>query len=147
MTTPTPLTGDALKARVADLGQLPQDRAAIECGYATETGKPRIAAFKQALMDAHGLVFAKPSKGTGSKGKPLSFKVTAGKTGNIVMAGGYAKLIGVEPSGEVVISHQGSQLVLTAATPTPTATPEPVGEAAVVTYDSTPAAAPALTPF
>lgn len=146
MTIPTPLTGDALKARVAELGQLPQDRAAIECGYATEAGRPRIAAFKQALMEAHGLVFAKPSRSSGgSKGKPLSFKVTAGKTGNIVMAGGYARLIGVEPGGEVHISHQGSQLILTAATPTPTATPEPVGEAAVITYDTTPA--PAVTPF
>lgn len=140
----TKLTGNDLKAKVLELGQLPEADAAIACGYVTAEGKAQVAAFKNALLEAHGLAFAKPSRGGGSKGKPLSFSVTAGKTGNIVLAGGYGALIGIEPGGKVAIAHQGNSLVITAAVDAcmaPAAAPEPV----VVTYDdSMPERTPAM---
>lgn len=149
---PTALTGDALKAKLAELGQAPENVAAIECGYVSKAGKASLAAFRQAQLEAHGLALSK-SAGSARKGKRLSFVVTTGKTGNIVMAGGYAALLGVEPGGQVAIKHDGNSLVLTAVDVTPTATTaevcpavRPVDAAApVVTYDSTPALELAVT--
>lgn len=150
--TTTPLTGDALKARLAELGQTDEGAAAIACGYVSKTGKASLAAFRQARLEAHGLALGAP-RATGSrKGKPLSFTVTTGKTGNIVMAGGYSALLGIAPGGQVQIRHQGDALILTAADSAPAA---PVVDATpVVTYDTPlaapqpePAAAAAVCPF
>jgi hypothetical protein len=124
---PTALTGDALKTRVAELSPMAESDIAIACGYVSAAGKAKLSAFKDALLAAHGLSL-KPAKPAGRKGKPLSFQVTAGKTGNIVLAGGYAALLGIEPGGTVQIAHQGNALILTAAV-----TAEPV-----VTYDAAP---------
>lgn len=148
------LTGEQLKAKLAELGQVPESTAAIECGYATKAGKAAFAAFRQAQLEAHGLALSKPK--TGRKGKPLSFAITAGKAGSIMLASGYASLIGVGPGEQVQIAHHDHQLVITKAgvTPTPTATAEAVVTTAepialpVVTYDATPASVePQLTPF
>lgn len=149
--TTTLLTGDALKARLAELGQADEGSAAIACGYVSKTGKASLAAFRQARLEAHGLALGAP-RATGSrKGKPLSFQVTTGsKNGNIVMAGGYSALLGIEPGGQVQIRHQGDALILTAADTTPAA---PVVDATpVVTYDTPlatpePAVAAAVCPF
>ena len=141
--TTTLLTGDELKAKVAELGPMAESDIAIACGYVSAAGKAKLSAFKDALLAAHGLNL-KPAKAAGRKGKALSFQVTTGKTGNIVMAGGYSALLGIEPGGQVAIRHQGDALILTAAEPVAVdATP-------VVTYDSAPPAAvpePALAPF
>ena len=131
--TTTPLTGDELKARLAELGQTDEGAAAITCGYVSKTGKASLAAFRQARLEAHGLALGAPKATTGRKGKPLSFTVTTGKTGNIVMAGGYSALLGIAPGGQVAIRHQGDALILTAAD---SSTPEPIVDATpVVTYD------------
>jgi len=152
-TQTTALTGDALKAKVAELGPQPESDIAIACGYITANGKAKLSAFKDALLAAHGLSL-KPAKAGGRKGKKLSFTVMTGKTGNIVMAGGYSALLGIEPGGTVQITHQGDALILTAAgVPAPAATAEPVAAigSPVVTYDSVPQPEPALagavTPF
>jgi hypothetical protein len=144
---PTTLTGDALKAKVAELGPMAESEVAIACGYVSAAGKAKLSAFKDALLAAHGLSL-KPAKTTGRKGKPLSFQVTTGKNGNIVMAGGYAARIGVEPGGAVQITHVGNQLILTAAD-APAPQPVPAVGSPVVTYDSVPepALAGAVTPF
>ena len=148
-TQTTALTGDALKAKVAELGPQPESDIAIARGYITANGKAKLSAFKDALLAAHGLSL-KPAKTGGRKGKPLSFTVTTGKTGNIVMAGGYAALMGIEPGGTVQITHVGNQLILTAAD-APAAQPVPAIGSPVVTYDSVPQPEPALagavTPF
>lgn len=130
------LTGDDLKAKLTALGQVDENSAAIACGYVTKAGKASLAAFRQARLEAHGLALGAPKATTGRKGKPLSFTVTTGKTGNIVMAGGYSALLGIAPGGQVAISHQGDALILTAATGTSTAAPVAVDAMPVVTYDS-----------
>ena len=152
-TTTAPLTGDALKAKVAELGPMAESDIAIACGYVSAAGKAKLSAFKDALLAAHGLSL-KPAKATGSrKGKPLSFAVTTGsKNGNIVLAGGYSALLGIEHGGQVTIRHQGNALILTAAS---AAADAPVVDATpVVTYDTPlaaatpePALAAAVTPF
>lgn len=129
------LTGDDLKAKLFELGQTDETAAAIACGYVTKAGKASLAGFRQARLEAHGLALGAP-KATGSrKGKPLSYTVTTGKTGNIVMAGGYSALLGIAPGGQVHIRHQGDALILTASDST---APVPVAVAStpVVTYDS-----------
>lgn len=130
------LTGDDLKTKLSALGQVDENSAAIACGYVTKLGKASLAAFRQARLEAHGLALGAPKATTGRKGKPLSFTVTTGKTGNIVMAGGYSALLGIAPGGQVAISHQGDALILTAATGTSTAAPVAVDAMPVVTYDS-----------
>jgi hypothetical protein len=146
-----PLTGEELKARVAELQPASESDIAIACGYVSEAGKARLSAFKDALLEAHGLALSKP-KGNGRKGKPLSFVVTAGKTGNVVLAGGYSALLGIEPGEQVQIAHNGNQLILTkagaVAAPAPVAAQAVVVTEPVVTYDSAPAAAEReLAPF
>ena len=113
------LTGDALKIRAAELtaALTPEGDAAIACGYVTPEGKARVAAFNRALMEAHGLALPKKRGKGGSKGKPLSYSVTTGKTGAIVLAGGYGALIGSEPGGKVDVKHDGDRLILTVAAP------------------------------
>lgn len=145
-----PLTGDELKAKLAELGQVDEATAALACGYVTKNGKASLAGFRQAQLEAHGLALSKPKGAGGRKGRALSFTVTTSAKGNIVLSGGYSALIGVEPGEQVQVAHDGNTLVLTKAgvtvTPTACAAPEPV----VVTYDTpTPAATPepALTPF
>jgi bifunctional DNA-binding transcriptional regulator/antitoxin component of YhaV-PrlF toxin-antitoxin module len=133
-----PLTGDALIARVDELKPASEASIAIECGYVSESGKARLAAFKSALLDAHGLGLA-PAKGTG-KGRPLSFVVTVGTKGQIVLGGGYSELIGVAPGEQVEIRLQDQALVISkpGAVAAAAACPAVVaGE--VVTYDSAPA--------
>jgi len=136
------LTGEDLKARVAELQPASESDIAIACGYVSEAGKARLSAFKDALLEAHGLALSKPKGAGGRKGKPLSFVVTTGKTGNVVLAGGYSALLGIEPGEQVQIAHQGNQLILTKAgvTATVATSAEPIALAAqpVVTYDSVP---------
>jgi hypothetical protein len=136
-TDTTTLTGDELKAKVAELGPMAESDIAIACGYVSAAGKAKLSAFKDALLAAHGLSL-KPAKAAGRKGKALSFTVTTGKTGNIVMAGGYSALLGIQPGSQVAIRHQGDALILTAAD----STAAPVVDATpVVTYDTPLAAA------
>lgn len=111
------LTGSELKAKITSLGQVDEATAATECGYVSPEGKVKMTAFKNAVLEANGLAFAKPAKAKG-KGKPLSFCVTASKSGSVVLAGGYGALLGIEPGGKVNIQHDpfdGGALVLTKA--------------------------------
>ena len=117
MTKPQPLTGEQLKTRAAELNAAltPEGDAAIACGYVTAEGKPQVSRFNRALMEAHGLALPKQRKASAGRGKPLSFSVTTGKTGAIVLAGGYGALIGSEPGGKVSVEHDGNRLILTVA--------------------------------
>lgn len=129
---PTMLIGDELKAKVAELQPAPESEIAIACGYATKAGKARIAAFKDALLVAHGLGLKKaPRTGTG-RGRELGYRVTATAKGAIILAAGYGQLIGVQPGAEVVIAREGDTLVLKASGVTTLAEPSN----SVVTYDS-----------
>ena len=132
------LTGEALKARVAELKatHAPESEVAIACGYTRLDGKANTNALKDALLEAHGLAIASP-KVSGGRGRSLGFRVTAGTKGQVVLSGGYSELIGVEPGGEVVITRQGETLVLSKPGAVPAACPAPA--AGVTTYDSTPA--------
>lgn len=143
-----PLTGDELKAKLAELGQTDEATAAIACGYTTKAGKASLGSFRQAQLAAHGLALSKPRGASGRKGRALSFAVTAGKTGSVMLAAGYAALIGVEAGDQVQIAHHDHQLVITKAGTTPTVTAsEPIAVPAVVTYDTAPQAEPQLAPF
>lgn len=152
-----PLTGDELKAKVEELKPAPEAEIAIACGYVSDSGKARMAAFKDALLDAHGLSL-KPAKPAGRKGRALSFSVAASTKGAIVLASGYAALIGIGPGEQAAIAHHDHQLIITKAGLTPTATPIAALDLPpltppppVVTYDTAPAATaepqPTVCPF
>jgi hypothetical protein len=114
---PTPLEGEALKKRYEELkaAGTAANKIAIECGYVSAGGKANGAALNQALLVAHGL--AAPAKksgagGGGLRGRAPGFRVTAAAKGQIVLAGSYGAMIGVEPGGEVLIVHSGRYLIL-----------------------------------
>ena len=111
----TMLTGSELLAKVAALGPVPETVAALACGYCTGDGKAKIAAFKQALLVAHGLSFTKPAR---TAGKPLSFNVACQKNGSVILSGGYAQLLGLQPGDRVDITHDEAthELVLAKTT-------------------------------
>ena len=98
----TMLTGSELLAKVAALGPVPETVAALACGYCTGDGKAKIAAFKAALLTAHGLSFTKPAR---AAGKPLSFNVACQKNGSVILSAGYALLLGLNPGDRVDIAH------------------------------------------
>jgi hypothetical protein len=140
MSETAPLTGAALLARVEELKPAPGSEVAIACGYVSDAGKARLSAFKDALLDAHGHSRGKAPKAA-RRGKPLSFQVTTNaKSGNILLAGGYAALIGIEPGGQVAIAHNGRTLVLTPADDA-MAGMAAVADPAAATYDAVPVAA------
>jgi hypothetical protein len=116
------LTGAELKALAAEMRtkDATEDAVAIKAGYVNDkTGKPKLAQFRVALNEALGLSFAKPAKRSGRAGKPLSYSVTIGKAGSIMLAGGYSRLIGAEPGGSLVIAQEGNSLVLKPAVAAP----------------------------
>jgi len=136
-----PLTGDALIARVNELKPAPEASIAIECGYASEAGKARLAAFKTALLEAHGLGLT-PAKGTGTgKGRPLSFSVKVGTKGQVVLGGGYAELIGLAPGDQAEIRCADGGLLICRPGFNPASPESCVVEsvADLITYDSAPA--------
>jgi len=162
------LTGSELLAKIKEMGDA--DRASVlrACGYVStkKDGSERLnfTAFYEAIIDAKGVTLAPPaSKAAGPKrGKPLSFKVKASKTGVIPVTAGYSALIGVGDGDHVTIEHVDGGLMLRkapAAAPeaqppaVATPTPEPVAipaaaTPAVVTYDDAPAQAERqLAPF
>lgn len=106
------LTGSELLAKIASLGQVPETVAALACGYCSPDGKAKIAAFKAALLAAHGLSFTKPARTTA--GKPLSFNVACQKNGQVILSAGYAQLLGLQPGDRVDITHDAetAELVL-----------------------------------
>lgn len=111
----TPLKGEALKARVAELRPASQASLAKACGYVNASGGAKIAAFTQALAIAHDLVDASVS-GRKRAGPPLGFCVRTipggGNAGKLILPAGYLRLIGVEPGQYVDIEHVGDNLVL-----------------------------------
>jgi hypothetical protein len=133
-----PLTGEALKIRVAELKatHTPENEVAIACGYTRLDGKANVNGLRSAWLDAHGLGLGTPK--ASRAGRSLGFRVKAGGKGQIVLSGGYSELIGVEPGEEVTISHQGDTLVLSKPGAVPAACPAPA-VAGVCTYDSSPA--------
>lgn len=139
MSTTAPLTGEELKAKVAELGPTPEKwlrrrvgEMAIAFGYTTANGRANIAALNRALLEAHDIL--KPPAETPKRGRGLGFEVTVGTKGQIVLSGGYSKLISVEPGQAVRVQHVGNSLVLCAAGVVPLFRDEPV-PAAGATYD------------
>jgi 5-formyltetrahydrofolate cyclo-ligase len=112
-----PLTGDALKARVAELKatDATADQVATACGYVSTNGKPALSRFNAALMEAHGLALPKARKATKGRGKPLSYSVTVGKSGSIMLAGGYSAQLGLKPGDVLTVAVEGQTLQLTPA--------------------------------
>lgn len=151
------LKGPELLAKIKELGEA--DRASVlrACGYVSTkkdgTERLNFTAFYEAVIEAKGVTLAPPtSKAAPKRGKALSFKVKASKTGVIPVTAGYSALIGVADGDYVIIEHVEGGLLLRkaasdeAAAPA-TAAPEaaapvvvtPAAEPAVLTYDSAPA--------
>jgi len=139
MFSSTPLKGEALKAKVAEMSPAHESVLAMACGYVTKVGKARIAAFKDALLAAHGLGIEKDSSET--RGRSLSWRGKATPKGGMVISGGYGALIGLEPGSEFVIAHNGDQLIIKAANSAAANGVASFNGDAVTTYDSIPVAA------
>lgn len=134
MTTPAPLTGAELKAKVAELGPTPENELAIACGYINAAGRANIAQFKAALLEAHDIL--KPPAETPKRGRGLGFEVTVGTKGQMVLSGGYGELIGLGPGHKASVQHVGNSLVIHPSGVVPLFRDEPVPVMVAPTYDS-----------
>ncbi len=132
MTTTAPLTGEELKAKVAELGPTPENELALACGYKNAAGRANIAQFKAALLEAHGILQS-PAETT-KRGRGLGFEVTVGTKGQIVLSGGYSELIGLAPSQKATVQHVGNSLVIHPTGVVPLFRDEPVPQVGT-TYD------------
>ena len=93
------LTGPELLAKVNALGEVPEVDLAIEAGYVTAEGKPKIAAFRSACLEAYGLKVIKAPK----SGRALSYEGTIQKNGNAILSGGYTSQLGLAPGDKFAI--------------------------------------------
>jgi len=134
MTTTAPLTGAELKAKVAELGQAPENELAIACGYINAAGRANIAQFKAALLEAHDIL--KPPAETPKRGRGLGFEVTIGTKGQMVLSGGYGELIGLAPGHKASVQHVGNSLVIHPTGVVPLFRDEPVPVMVAPTYDT-----------
>lgn len=118
------LTGPELIAAYKQLSDKVTDEStiAIECGYVSPTGKARLGALKDALLQAYGLGFTKPQRG--AVGKPLSYNVACQKNGQIILSAGYSALLGLVPGDRVEIELDADDGVLVLAKGAGPADPE-----------------------
>lgn len=105
---PKPLTGEDLLNKVKELGNLPKEDKARECGYFTLTknGVERVNMMKflNALIDAEGIELDSTSNGTGRGGRLASYRISVQSNGNLLIGSAYTKKMNLKPGDEFEIS-------------------------------------------
>ena len=102
------LTGEALLDKVKELGNLPKEEKARECGYFTLTknGIERVNMMKflNALIDAEGIELDSTSTGTGRGGRLASYRISVQSNGNLLIGSAYTKRMNLEAGDEFEIT-------------------------------------------
>ena len=102
-----PLTGEDLLKKVKELGNLPKEEKARECGYETVTknGIPRVNMMKflNALIDAEGIELDSTSNGKGRGGRSASYRISVQSNHNLLIGSAYTKKMGLKPGDEFEI--------------------------------------------
>ncbi|MEC4804000.1 MAG: AbrB family transcriptional regulator [Jaaginema sp. PMC 1079.18] len=105
---PTPLTGEELRLKVKELGDLSKEEKARECGYYTETknGVERVNMMKffNALLEAEGIELDATANGQGRGGRSASYRISVQSNGNLLIGSAYTKKMGLEPGDEFQIT-------------------------------------------
>ncbi len=103
----SPLTGDALLAKIAELGEVPKEEKAKECGYVTTTknGQERVNMMKfyNALMEAKGIELEGNGEAPRRGGKPASYRISVQSNGNLLIGSAYTKRLDLNPGDEFEI--------------------------------------------
>ncbi len=105
---PVPLTGEALKTKVQELGGLSKEEKARACGYYTKTrnGVERVNMMKflNALIDAEGIQLDSSSDSNGRGGRSASYRISVQSNGNLLIGSAYTKKMGLSPGDEFEIT-------------------------------------------
>lgn len=109
ISTPKPLTGNALIAKVKKLEQATREEKAKACGYSkvSKDGSERInvMAFMNALLEAEGLDLDATVKSTErSSGRNPSYRVSVQSNGNLLVGSAYTQRMELQPGDEFEIS-------------------------------------------
>lgn len=107
-TQPAPLVGQELISKVKELGNLPKEEKARECGYYTVTknGVERVNMMKflNALIDAEGIELDSTANGQGRGGRSASYRISVQSNGNLLIGSAYTKKMGLEQGDEFEIT-------------------------------------------
>lgn len=107
--TPKPLTGDALIAKVKQLEQATREEKAKACGYykVTSNGTERInvMAFLNAVLEAEGMdLDAKVESNGKPGGRNPTYRISVQSNGNLLLGSTYTKKMELQPGDEFEIS-------------------------------------------
>ncbi|NEQ81220.1 MAG: AbrB family transcriptional regulator [Moorea sp. SIO2I5] len=104
----SPLEGQALVAKVKDLGNLSKEQKARACGYYTVTknGVERVNMMKflNALIDAEGIELDSKVNGNGRGGRSASYRISVQSNGNLLIGSAYTKQMGLQPGDQFEIT-------------------------------------------
>ncbi|MEB3293758.1 MAG: AbrB family transcriptional regulator [Synechococcales bacterium] len=103
-----PLTGEALLAKVKQLGNLSREEKARACGYYTTTSRGvdrvNLMKFQNAMIDAADLLPASKQNGVGRSGRTASYRIAVQSNGNLLIGAAYTKQMGLNPGDEFIIT-------------------------------------------
>lgn len=107
--TPKPLVGDALIAKVKQLGQATREEKAEACGYykVSKDGTERInvMAFLNAVLEAEGMdLDAKNENSRKLEGRNPSYHINVQTDGKLLVGSVYTKKMNLKPRDEFEIS-------------------------------------------
>ena len=112
------LTGSELLLKVKELGDVSKSELVRSCGYVStkKDGSERLnfTAFYEALLDAKGMNLGTPArgKGSGKRGRDLSFQAKVQFNGNLMVGKAYTAQLGFQPGDEFEIKLGRKQIRL-----------------------------------
>jgi AbrB-like transcriptional regulator len=103
-----PLIGEALLAKVKELGDLGKEEKAKKCGYYTVTknGVERVNMMKflNALIEANEIQLDGKQANNGRGGRSASYRISVQSNGNLLIGSAYTKQMELKPGDEFEIS-------------------------------------------
>ena len=112
------LTGSELLQKVKELGDVSKSELVRSCGYVStkKDGSERLnfTAFYEALLEAKGMNLGIPArgKGSGKRGRDLSFQAKVQFNGNLMVGKAYTAQLGFRPGDEFEIKLGRKQIRL-----------------------------------
>jgi hypothetical protein len=113
----TMLTGSDLLLKVKELGDASKSDLVRSCGYVSTkkdgTERLNFTAFYEALLEAKGMnIGSSGRKGSGKRGRDLSFQAKVQFNGNLMVGRAYTAQLGFQPGDEFEIKLGRKQIRL-----------------------------------
>ena len=111
------LTGSDLLLKVKELGDASKSDLVRSCGYVSTkkdgTERLNFTAFYEALLEAKGMnIGSSGRKGSGKRGRDLSFQAKVQFNGNLMVGRAYTAQLGFQPGDEFEIKLGRKQIRL-----------------------------------